>query len=159
MGAEAWMGEGDIMPGIQLIKFSVFELLSAIFTRFASVHFRVLFQPAPWIARRPKKGSGISRIFSGGKRRGKMINVITSDGGCERKRRKGRKRRVGNESTRIDNLAIENAINLRLNLIRSLEGWAAPDPRPHRKENPKTCHNRKNIYEYKLKNICALSSS
>lgn len=48
--------EGDIMPGIQLIKFSVFELLSAIFTRFASVHFRVLFQPAPWIALRPKKG-------------------------------------------------------------------------------------------------------
>lgn len=44
------------MPGIQLIKFSFFELLSANFTRSASVHFGV---------ERARDPKGFSRVESG----------------------------------------------------------------------------------------------
>lgn len=112
-----WMDEangGDIMPGIQLIKFPFFELLSANFTRFASVHFRVLSfhqtELPGWIqlsANSVEKRAEFLE-FLGLKSQKRMINVITL----------GVEERLGNESTRIDNLAIGNAINPRLNLIR-----------------------------------------
>lgn len=134
--------KGVIIPGIQLIKFSFFELLSANFTRFASVHFRV---PAPWI--HGKANLGWSEKFPKFSRveviARQMINAITS--------RVEFGLKWWNESTRIDNLAIENAINPRLNLISE---------RKKKRANPgKPCLNGWDIYEYKLKNIFAVSSS
>lgn len=144
------------MPGIQLIKFPFFELLSANFTRFASVHFRMLpILPAPWILRQSRKGRSENfSSFLGWKSQRRMINVITSGG--------GRAIRLGNESTRIDNLAIENAINPRLNLIRKKEvekrvGPTLKSEKFSRKES--SAGTGSSIYEYKLKNIFALSSS
>lgn len=73
--------ERDMMPGIQLIKFSFFELLSANFTRFASVHFRVLRQNQAPSKSVPKTGEKFPN-FLGWKwgrmgPRGEMINAIT----------------------------------------------------------------------------------
>lgn len=72
--------ERDMMPGIQLIKFSFFELPSANFTRFASVHFRVLWQrQAP---KQIRSNWGEISEFLGWKAvrmgpRSEMINAIT----------------------------------------------------------------------------------
>lgn len=86
--------ERDMMPGIQLIKFSFFELLSANFTRFASVHFRVLWQSQAPRQICPKTGEKFPN-FLGWKwgrmgPRGEMINAITFVGwkrNCREKKR------------------------------------------------------------------------
>lgn len=85
--------------------------------------------------------------------RGEMINAITFVG-VEKELSREKSEVLGSESTRIDNLAIENAINPRLNLIRASQKGNA-------RRNPKKFFSpqAQNIYEYKLKNIFALSSS
>lgn len=86
-GRMAQKGRDDIMPGIQLIKFSFFELLSANFTRFASVHFRVLHGFGAWISRswseklpRAESGSGSGLLVC--VRRMSRQELITRDWKC-----------------------------------------------------------------------------
>lgn len=149
--------ERDMMPGIQLIKFSFFELLSANFTRFASVHFRVL-----WQSQAPRQICSKT-----GEKFPNLLGWKWGSDGAERRNDKcdnlcGGGKGIVEKKAKCWGVSQQELITSRLKMQLILDWiWLELRRRETLRRNPKKFFSpqAQNIYEYKLKNIFALSSS